>query len=150
MRSSAQDEPGRGEGTGPRQPRDSGPPLKTYSHLATERRVPTEYEIATTKLLYSTRRGLEVDVPLKRWYEQFQQATPLQCSDWDRFQDPRRTTYSSYVALQHKKEIYVDGILQSIDDRAYDKGLSPAWRGVFERVIAPARYLFHGLQMLSA
>jgi len=124
--------------------------LKTYSHLSHQKRVPTRYELVTTNLLYKIGRGLEVDVPLKRWYEQHQAESPLRSSDWEAFADPRRTTYSSYTALQSRREIFVDGILQAIDDQRVDEALPKPWIEALERVIAPSRYLFHGLQMLAA
>ena len=39
---------------------------KTYWHLAGARRMPTDYEIATSKLHYYVGRGFEVEVPLVR------------------------------------------------------------------------------------
>lgn len=122
---------------------------KTYSHLAGAQRMPTEYEVVTTKLLYYVGRGFEVEVPLAEWYRQHQ-ATPLQCADWDRFVDPRKTTYTSYVALQRNKEAHVDAVHHSIDERSYDVSLPHAWVDVLERYWSPVRYLGHGLQMIAA
>ena len=77
--------------------------LKTYSHLAGAQRMPSEYELVTTNLLYYTKNGFEVDVPLKKWYQQYQQGSPLRCSDWEQFRDPRQTIYTSYTELQRQK-----------------------------------------------
>ena len=74
---------------------------KTYWHLEGARRVPTDYEVATSRMLYYVGRGFEVEVPLSDWYRRYQQGSPLVCDDWDRFADPRETTYAKYVALQH-------------------------------------------------
>ena len=57
----------------------SVPPLKTYSHLAGERRIPTEYEIVTSKLLYHPERGFEVAAPAAPWYERYQRHGRLTC-----------------------------------------------------------------------
>lgn len=133
----------------PRRPSGAAP-RKTYSHLADRQRMPTEYELVSTGLLGYTRRGFEVNVPIAAWYEQHQSRSPLTCRDWERFRDPRETTYAKYTSIQTKKEIFVDGILQSIDAIGYDRGLGEAWRATLARALAPARYPFHGLQMIAA
>jgi toluene monooxygenase system protein E len=124
--------------------------LRTYSHLASKRRVPSEYELVTSRLLYHPQRGFEVAVPLADWYRRFQQGSPLRCSDWEAFEDPRQTTYASYVALQSKQEAHVDGILASIDARGYDTGLPEPALAFLAEAVAPLRFAFHGLQMLAA
>jgi len=123
---------------------------KTYWHLAGARRMPTEYEVATSRLHYYVGRGFEVDVPLADWYRRHQTGSPLACDDWDRFADPRETTYAKYVALQQAKEAHVDGLLRSIEDGDYDSKLSPDWVDALERLLPPLRHLYHGLQMVAA
>ncbi len=93
---------------------------KTFWHLLPQRRMPSEYEIVTSKLLLNTGEGFtgkrfELDVPLQQWYEQYQQGSPLSCSSWEKFRDPRETTYTKYTELQMEKEIFVDGILEEIE-----------------------------------
>ncbi len=61
---------------------------KTYWHLLQQRRMPTEYEIVTSKLLCYTGEGFtgkrfELDVPLLDWYKRFQQDSPLTCTSWE-------------------------------------------------------------------
>jgi hypothetical protein len=124
--------------------------MKTYSHLLPLRRMPTDYEIATTGLLYYPGRGFEVALPLTRWYDAHQRDSPLQCTDWERFVDPRQTTYTRYVTLQRTQEAFLDGLLQSIDDSGYDRALPAARIDLMERVLAPIRYPLHGLQMAAA
>src|SRR5262249_5125729 len=99
------------------------PALKTYSHLAGRRRMPIEYQLVTTQLLYHPARGLEVEVPLGAWYRRHLAGSPLRCSDWEQFEDPRATTYASYTALQSRQESHVEGVLRSIDSRDYDRQL---------------------------
>jgi len=128
---------------------------KTYWHLLPQKRMPTEYEIVTSKLLCYTGEGFtgkrfELDVPLLDWYKRFQQDSPLICSSWENFRDPRETTYTKYTEIQRDKEIFVDGILEEIDSSGYDGRLSPRWLHVLSRVVAPLRYSGHGLQMLAA
>ncbi len=123
---------------------------KTYWHLAAARRMPTDYEVATSKLHYYVGRGFEVEVPLSDWYRRHQTQSPLTCDDWDRFADPRETTYAKYVDLQQAKETHVDGLLRSIEDGDYDHKLDPAWVDTLERLLPPLRHVYHGLQMLAA
>jgi Methane/Phenol/Toluene Hydroxylase len=128
---------------------------KTYWHLLQQRRMPTEYEIVTSKLLCYTGEGFtgktfELDVPLLDWYKRFQQDSPLTCSSWENFRDPRETTYTKYTKLQRDKEIFVDGILQEIELSGYDSRLKPRWLQVLSRVLGPLRYAGHGLQMLAS
>ena len=128
---------------------------KTYWHLLQQRRMPTEYEIVTSKLLCYTGEGFtgkrfELDVPLLDWYKRFQQESPLTCTSWENFRDPRETTYTKYTEIQRDKEIFVDGILDEIEASGYDGQLSPGWLHVLSRVVAPLRYPGHGLQMVAA
>src|SRR5260370_39481804 len=93
---------------------------KTYWHLLQQRRMPTEYEIVTSKLLCYTGEGFtgkrfELDVPLLDWYKRFQQESPLTCTSWENFRDPRATTYTTYTESQRDKENFVAGILEVID-----------------------------------
>ena len=128
---------------------------KTYWHLLQQRRMPTEYEIVTSKLLCYTGEGFtgkrfELDVPLQDWYKRFQQDSPLTCTSWENFRDPRETTYTKYTEIQRDKEIFVDGILEEIEVSGYDGQFSPRWLHVLSRVVAPLRYPGHGLQMVAS
>jgi toluene monooxygenase system protein E len=131
------------------------PHQKTYWHLLQQRRMPTEYEIVTSKLLCYTGEGFtgkrfELDVPLKDWYHRYQEESPLVCSSWEKFRDPRETTYTKYTQLQREKEIFVDGILEEIELTGYDARLRPEWLRILPRVIAPFRYPGHGFQMIAS
>jgi hypothetical protein len=123
---------------------------RTYWHLESLNRRPTEYEIVTTKLLYYPDRGFEVEVPASEWYARHQTGSPLVLSDADRFHDPRETTYPKYTALQKDREIYVDGLLQSIEDTHHDRDLPPAWIRLLPRILSPLRFPVHALQMAAA
>jgi toluene monooxygenase system protein E len=109
----------------------------------------------TSKLLCYTGEGFtgkrfELDVPLKDWYRRYQEESPLVCSSWEKFRDPRETTYTKYTDLQREKEIFVDGILDEIELTGYDAHLRPAWLHIFPRVVAPFRYPGHGFQMIAS
>jgi toluene monooxygenase system protein E len=125
-------------------------PQRTYWHLEPLKRKPSEYEVVTSNLLYYVDRGFEVQTPLADWYQQHQRGSPLRCRDWERFRDPRETTYSKYTDLQRKREIFVDGLLAAIETTGYDRRLSPACVRVVDRVLGPLRYPVHGLQMAAA
>jgi toluene monooxygenase system protein E len=128
---------------------------KTYWHLMKERRMPSEYEIVTSKLLCYTGEGFtgkrfELDVPLQRWYKDYQEDSGLTCSNWEAFYDPRETTYTKYTDLQMRKEIFVDSLLEEIEATGYDRGLPAPWLPIFSLLVAPFRYPGHGLQMIAA
>jgi hypothetical protein len=131
----------------------SKPPsgLKTLSHLARARRVPTDYEFLTTELLWYRRfGGFEVDVPLADWYARHQRDAGLRCDDWERFVDPRETTYAKYVATGRAREDYADGVMRAIERGGYDASLAPDWLRVLGRLLPVLRFPSHALQMLAA
>src|SRR5438552_15067130 len=81
---------------------------KTYWHLLQQKRMPTEYESVTSKLLCYTGEGFtgkrfELDVPLKDWYRRDQEELPLVCSSWGTVRDPRESTYPKYPELQRER-----------------------------------------------
>jgi toluene monooxygenase system protein E len=117
--------------------------------------MPTEYDIVTSKLLCYTGEGFtgkrfELDVPLQRWYRQYQEGSLLTCASWEKFHDPRETTYAKYTDLQTDKEIFVDNVLEQIEQTGYDRKLSASWIESLSNVLAPFRYPAHGLQMVAA
>jgi hypothetical protein len=124
--------------------------LKTYSHLAENKMIPSEYEIATTKLHYYPDRGFEVKMPLESWYAKYQTESHFSSKNWERFADPRHTTYSAYTKIQSAKESFVMGIFQSMESQKFNEQLSPEWRLIYEQVFTPLRYPCHGLQMMAA
>lgn len=123
---------------------------RTYSHLASLGRRPSDYEIASSRLLYYRPAGFEVATPIAGWYARYQEGSPLRCADWERFADPRETTYARYTALQAKKEIFVDALLESIERSGYDRALAPDSLEALERLLAPSRYPLHGFQMIAS
>ena len=123
---------------------------RTYWHLGDLGRKPNDYDIATSKLLYYPARGFETNLPIDDWYRRFQRESPLQCSDWEQFRDPRETTYTKYTELQRIKEAFVDGALQAAEDRGHDRALAPAWLETLAGLLPPLRYPVHGLQMIAA
>jgi toluene monooxygenase system protein E len=122
---------------------------RTYWHLSSLGRKPSEYDIASSELLYHTQRGFEVQTPVSEWIDRYQGGSALRSSAWERFRDPRATTYASYVALQHRQEIYVDGVLAA-ETRANVEALPAEWVRSLDQWLGTLRFPVHGLQMVAA
>ncbi|MDE2372003.1 MAG: aromatic/alkene monooxygenase hydroxylase subunit beta [Burkholderiales bacterium] len=130
-------------------------PLKTWSHLAGRRRKPSEYEIVSTNLHFSTDNPdapfeLDPNFGLAQWYKTHRNASPLKHADWNAFRDPEEVVYRTYNIVQDGQETYVQGLLNQFSERGNDRMLEPAWAAALARLYTPARYLFHALQMGSA
>jgi toluene monooxygenase system protein E len=123
---------------------------RTYWHLEEQRRRPSPYDIATSRLLYYPGRGFEVPGSADAWMRRHQTGSPLTCSDWGAFRDPRETTYTRYVERQREREAFVDGVLRAAEHGDHDRRLPAAWVAALGRVLAPLRFPAHGLQMAGA
>jgi toluene monooxygenase system protein E len=130
-------------------------PLKTWSHLAGRRRKPSEYEIVSTNLHFSTDNPdapfeLDPNFEMARWFKRYRNASPLQHADWNAFRDPDEIVYRTYNMQQDGQETYVLGLFEQFSARGHDSMLEVTWAGSLARLYTPARYLFHTLQMGSA
>lgn len=130
-------------------------PLKTWSHLATRRRKPSEYEIVSKNLLWHTRDPQQPwDVgpngPMAEHYRKYRNQSPVTHPDWDTFSDPDELVYRTYNILQDGQETYVQGLLDQHSEEQHDNGLSPQWAAALAKLYAPSRYLLHTVQMESA
>lgn len=130
-------------------------PLKTWSHLAGRRRKPSEYEIVSTNLHFSTNNPdapfeLDPNFGMARWFKQHRNASPLQHPDWNAFRDPDEMIYRTYNLLQDGQETYVLGLFDQFSTRGHDTMLEPTWAGSLARLYTPGRYLVHALQMGAA
>jgi toluene monooxygenase system protein E len=124
---------------------------KTYWHLGADHRLPSEYEITTSRLLYYLDRGgFAVQVPASGFYARHQRGSPLACDRWEAFADPRATTYARYVTEGRDRERFVGQLLATIEDSGYDRALPEAWVDTLAGVLSPLRFVLHGLQMLAA
>ncbi len=122
---------------------------RTYSHLSQLGRKPSDYDIATSNLLYYLPRGFEIQSPLSDWYAKYQVGSRFQCKDWEAFRDPSETTYAKYTERQKNKEVFVEGLLRAADGE-YDARLTSHWITVLDRVFAPMMFPVHGLQMVAS
>lgn len=130
-------------------------PLKTWSHLAARKRKPSEYEIVSTNLHFSTDNPdapfeLDPNFAMARWFKQYRNASPLKHADWNAFRDPDEQVYRTYNIQQDGQETYVLGLFDQFSARGHDAMLEPTWAGTLARLYTPLRYLFHALQMGSA
>jgi toluene monooxygenase system protein E len=122
---------------------------RTYWHLQDLGRVPSSYDIATSRLLYYPQHGFAVDTPVSAWYARYQAGSAFQGPDLEAFRDPRETTYSSYTALQDRAQVFLDALYRSAGP-GYCRSLDSGWVEALERVLPVLLYPCHALQMLSA
>ena len=124
--------------------------LKTYSHLSGAERLPNEYELGTSRLLYYVERGFAVTTPLASFYRAHQAGSPLGGVAWEAFSDPRQTTYARYTALMSQREAFVARLFARIEESDYDAALPAPALALHDELLAPLRFAGHGLQMLAA
>lgn len=126
--------------------------LKTWSIAGDARRRPTEYEIVTGGFHYHFNRkpapfDLDPNTAINRWYLEHREGSALQADDWEGFRDPAALNYRRYIALQHDREIYAEGLVDHYEALDHDEHLEPEWVAVLERLYVPARFAFHVLQI---
>jgi toluene monooxygenase system protein E len=121
---------------------------KTFWHLLTEKRVPTDYELVSSQLTYHTRYPTAVHTPVSDFHARH--ACDLQVPDWEDFADPQQTTYASYVATRRDREVFADQLLAVCDSGSYDSALPSDWLAALDAVLSPLRYPCHGLQLAAA
>lgn len=127
------------------------PAITTYSLLGQRACTPSEYEVVASRLHYYVRRGFETDVPLRHWYERYQQQSPLQCPDWEAFADPEQTTYPKYTRTRKDAEVELDRVTAALETGgAANAALPEAWVAMLARVVPPLRFAFHGMHMIAS
>ena len=130
-------------------------PQRTWSHLAGRRRRPSEYEIVSTHLLWSTdhpQTPWEVAPEgfMSDWYRKHRTGSPWTHEAWDTFRDPDELVYRTYNILQDGQEAHVEGLLDEHDELRHDKQLAEDWLPTLATLYTPGRYLMHTVQMASA
>jgi toluene monooxygenase system protein E len=128
--------------------------LRTWSVFEKISRRPTEYEIVTHRFHYHFGRkpapfDLDPGSPINQWYLRYREGSPLQAPDWEGFQDPNQLNYRRYIALQHNREIYAEGVIDHFEALDHDANLDPRWITVLGRLYLPARFALHVLQLAS-
>src|ERR1700749_643460 len=89
-------------------------PRKAYTRRAAGRRVPLEYELVSTDLHYNYPMRFELTAgnPVVAWYYRYREGSALRARGWERFSDPRRTTYRVYTQLQDSREAVITATLR--------------------------------------
>jgi toluene monooxygenase system protein E len=128
--------------------------LRTWSIADAGRRRLREYEIVTGKFHYHFGRqpapfDLDPDSAINQWYLRHREGSALRAADWEGFQDPAQLSYRRYIALQHDREIYAEGVVDHFEAADHDANLDPAWVRVLGRLYLPARFALHVLQITS-
>lgn len=128
--------------------------LKTWSIAGDTRRKPTEYEAVTGRFHYHFNRkpapfDLDANSGINRWYLKYREGSPLQADDWEGFRDPAALNYRRYIALQHDREVYAEGVVDHYEALDHDAQLDPSWVETLNRIYLPARYAYHVLQITS-
>jgi toluene monooxygenase system protein E len=122
---------------------------RTYWHLEGRGRVPQSYDIKTSQLLYYPERGFEVSTPAGAWMLEHGAGSALRARFAD-FRDPAELTFSRYVERRAEQEAFLDQLLSTAEETAYDARLSPSWLGVLDTVLPVLRYPTQALHMLAA
>ena len=117
---------------------------RTYLPLEEQRHKPTDYQVTTSALLYYPERGFEVETPVWQHYVKYQRGSALQCADWEAFEDPAHTTYSSYVAARRDQEAFLDRLYER-PARKPAPQLAPLLGP-----LSALRFFLHGIQMTAA
>lgn len=125
-------------------------PQKTYTHLSKLGRVPSAYDIASSKLLYYPQKGFAVRTPAGDWQRAASARVRLVADDWEDFSDPQEMTYAAYVKRRAAVERHLDEVHRFHEAKNFDAGLNPDWLTHLEHLIPVLRYPMHGLQMVAA
>ncbi|MEP7300777.1 MAG: toluene hydroxylase [Caldimonas sp.] len=128
--------------------------VKTWSSFGQLGRKPNEYEIVTHAMNHTigaTPLEMGPEVHGNRWLLRHRDGIALKAAKLDVFRDPDQMTYRKYTQAMDEQETYIDGLLQHYGEvRHSDRDLSPAALELLASAMTPARYLGHGLQMISA
>jgi toluene monooxygenase system protein E len=129
--------------------------LKTWSSLGQLGRIPSEYEIVTHNLNYTTRANrtsaLESNptTPANMWFLTYRDKSPLQ-GDWRGFRDPDEITYRKYVTMQDEQETVIEGVLDEYGPAKHDASLPGPWLQGLATLFTSTRFPVHALQMCTA
>lgn len=130
--------------------------LKTWSSLGQLGRIPSEYEIVTHNLNYTTRpdrtSALESNptTPANMWFLTYRDRSPLQAGDWLGFRDPDEMIYRKYVTMQDEQETAAEKILDEYSCAGHDASLPQRWVECLATLFTPTRFPVHALQMCTA
>lgn len=125
--------------------------LKTYSHLSSNQKLPSMYELLTSGMLYYPEKGgFEVKTPIADWYHTYQQNSDIKAPKWENFEDPLQNTYNDYVQRQKDEEVFLNAHAKHIDASKQNIFLDEDWMRLLSLLLGSLRYPWHGFQMISA
>lgn len=123
---------------------------RTWWHLESLDRKPSDYEIASQRLTFAPQPGTSVITPMADFFRLYGPNARLTLVDWERFVDPAETTYARYVERQRDRELVIQNLFDGMDSSGYDTNLAPAWRAELGETVSALRFAGHGLQMASS
>jgi toluene monooxygenase system protein E len=130
--------------------------LRTWSSLGQLGRIPSEYEVVTHGLNYTTRANRTAALesnptsPANMWFLTYRDRSPLQAGAWLGFRDPDTMIYRKYVTMQDEQETAVEVILDEYGPARHDAALPEAWLDGLATLFTPTRFPVHALQMCTA
>lgn len=128
--------------------------VRTWSSFGNLGRKPNEYEVVTHNMNHTIGAmplEMSADVHGNRWLIKHRDGIALKVAALDSFRDPDQMTYRKYTQSMDQQETYVDGLLQQYaGEKNSDLALSSEALHFLSTALTPARYLGHGLQMVSA
>jgi len=148
-----------GSGNGASAEAEAAPPsrkLRTWSSFGDIRRKPTEYEIVSHDLNYTTRADRHAPLesnptsPMNMWLSTYRDRSPLQVDDWHAYRDPDRLTYRAYTTGQAEAEHTAATLLDEYSEAGHDAGLSTDWLAALGALFCPLRFPYHGIQQIQA
>jgi toluene monooxygenase system protein E len=131
-------------------------PRRTFSAFGDVRKMPSEYEIVTHAMNWTTRQNRSAafeqnpSSAANLWFLTYRDNSPLQADNWDAYRDPDALTYKAYVNLQSDAETKVQGALEAHAGAAADASLTPESVALLGQLFTPSRYLCHGFQQVQA
>jgi toluene monooxygenase system protein E len=120
---------------------------KTYWHLCKTQKLPSTYEISTSRLLYHPAQGLEVDTPVKKWYSRYKNDIPLEVIE--QFRDPNEMTYIKYVRSRSTQTQFTEIIFGLIQNESLNQNSPCEWQAQLDKIIPVLRFPLHGMQMVA-
>jgi toluene monooxygenase system protein E len=128
--------------------------VRTWSSFGNLGRKPNEYEVVTHNMNHTigvVPLEMSADVHGNRWLIKHRDGIALKVAALDSFRDPDQMTYRKYTQSMDQQETYVDGLLQQYaGEKTSDLALNAGALDFLSTAMTPARYLGHGLQMVSA
>jgi toluene monooxygenase system protein E len=129
---------------------------RTWSAFGDVRRMPSDYEVMTHDANWTVRPNRKAafeqnpSSPANLWFHTYRDSSPLQVPDWNRFRDPDKLIYRSYVTMQSDAETRLAGVLEEYARAGATAAVSPRWVETLGRLFAPTRFPVHGMQQIQA